>query len=531
MLNRRNWLVSCFLVSLATIPSGSLLAQNEPVWTWHNNNNRNAVNRDEQILTPANVSSTTFGKLGFYATDGAVDAQPLYAPALRIGNVSHDVLFAVTEHDSVYAFDAFSGALLWKTSVLLPGETPSDARGCNQITPEIGITSTPVIDPTQGPHGAIYVVNMAKNAQGNYAQRLNALDLTTGAQLFGGPTHINATYPGTGDDSVNGRVIFYPGQYAERAGLLEWNGTIYTAWTSHCDSRPYTGWIISYDAATLQPKAEFNLTPNGSEGSIWMSGAGLAANANQILFLDANGTFDTTLDSNGNPIHQDYGNGFISLTTTANGLKVSDYYQTDNTVQESNSDTDLGSGGAVLVYPPVVDNSGISHSLAVGAGKDHNIYVVDTTNLGKFHPNGGSIYQVLTNALPNGAWSSPAYFDNKIYYGGVDDNVKAFSFSNAKLTTMPSSQSTMTFPYPGTTPSISANGTSNGILWAVKNVGPPVLYALNAEDLSQELYDSTQAGKRDQLATTNRFITPTISYGHVFVGTQTGVAVYGLLGK
>jgi hypothetical protein len=489
------------------------------------------VNRNEQILTTANVNSTSFGKVGFYPTDGAVDGQPLYVPARKIGGVTRDVLYVATENDTVYAFDAFSGAVLWKTSVLLPGETPSDDRGCNQITPKIGITSTPVIDPAHGPNGAIYVVNMAKNAQGNYAQRLNALDLTTGAQLFGGPTHINATYPGTGDDSVNGRVIFYPGQYAERAGLLEWNGAIYTAWTSHCDSRPYTGWIISYDAATLQPKAEFNLTPNGSEGSIWMSGAGLAANANQILFLDANGTFDTTLDSNGNPIHQDYGNGFISLTTTANGLKVSDYYETDNTVQESNSDTDLGSGGAVLVYPPVVDNSGNSHSLAVGTGKDHNIYVVDTTNLGKFHPNGGSIYQVLTNALPNGAWSSPAYFDNKIYYGGVDDTVKAFSFSNAKLTTTPSSRSTMTFPYPGTTPSISANGTSNGILWAVKNTAPPVLYALNAEDLSQELYDSTQAGTRDQLATTNRFITPSISFGHVFVGTQTGVAVYGLLAK
>lgn len=530
MLNRRKWLVSCFLVSLASIPSNILQAQNEPIWTWHNNNDRNAVNHDEQILTLANVNSTSFGKVGFYATDGAVDGQPLYVPALKVGGIFRDVLYVATENDSVYAFDAFSGAVLWKTSVLLPGETASDNRGCSQITPKIGITSTPVIDPAKGPHGAIYVVNMAKNAQGKYAQRLNALDLTTGAQLFGGPTHINSTYPGTGDDSVNGRVVFYPGQYAERAGLLEWNGAIYTAWTSHCDSRPYTGWIISYDATTLQEKAVINLTPNGSEGSIWMSGAGLAANANQILFLDANGTFDTDLDSNGNPIHQDYGNGFISLTASANGLKVSDYYETDNTVQESNSDTDLGSGGAVLVSP-IIDNSGNSHSVAVGTGKDHNIYVVDTNNLGKFHPNGGYIYQVLTNALPNGAWSSPAYFDNKIYYGGVDDTVKAFSFSNAKLVTTPASLSTMSFPYPGTTPSISANGTSNGIVWAVKNVAPPVLYALNAEDLSQELYDSTQAGTRDQLAITNRFITPTISFGHVFVGTQTGVAVYGLLGK
>ena len=179
----------------------------------------------------------------------------------------------------------------------------------------------------------------------------------------------------------------------------------------------------------------------------------------------------------------------------------------------------------------MLDNSGNRYSLAIGAGKDTNIYVVNTYYMGKYHPNGGSIHQVLMNALPNGAWSSPAYFDNKIYYGGVSDTLKAFAFSNSKLLSTPTSRSTITFPYPGTTPSISANGTSNGILWAVSNASPPALYAFNAEDLAQELYDTTQAGTRDQLVQPDRFVTPTIVNGHVFVGTQTGVAVYGLLAK
>ena len=245
-----------------------------------------------------------------------------------------DIVFAVTEHDSVYAFDLATGSVLWKTSLLLAGETPSDNHGCDQIAPAIGITSTPVIDSSRGPHGAIYVVNMAKNAKGLYAQRLNALDLTTGAQLFGGPTVVKATYPGTGDGSSNGTVVFAPGQYAERAGLLAWHGAIYTAWTSHCDIRPYTGWIISYDESTLQQKAILNLTPNGSEGSIWMSGAGLAANPYQILFLDANGTFDTDLDSSGNPIHGDYGNGFIALA--ADGTLCKSVTSTRRTIRFRN---------------------------------------------------------------------------------------------------------------------------------------------------------------------------------------------------
>jgi len=517
----------CFLFSLPLLQVTTVRAQNEPVLTGHNDNLRHGANRFEKILTLANVNSASFGKIAFLSTDGPVDAQPLYVPTVKIAGASHNVLYIVTENDSVYAFDAASGAVLWHTSLLLTGETPSDDRTCSQITPQIGITSTPVIDLTRGPNGAIYIVNMAKDASGYYHQRINALDLVTGGQLFGGPTHIKATYPRSSSDASN---LFEPGQYAERAALLEWNGGIYTAWTSHCDHTPYTGWVIGYDASTLQQSSVLNLTPNGSQGAIWMGGAGPAADSKNIIFLDGNGTFDASLDSSGKPINQDYGNGFIELTNDGSGLKIHDYYETDDTVQQSADDVDLGSGGT-LILPEVADNSGNLHTLGVGAGKDHNIYVVDTDHLGKYHPNGGYIYQVLTDALPSGEWASPAYFDGHVYYGGVSDSIKAFSISNAKLVATPSSKTATTFPFPGATPSISSNGTSDGILWAVRNASPPALYAYHAADLSEELYDSTQNASRDQLPATDRFVLPTITNGHVFVGTQTGVAVYGLLSQ
>ena len=212
------------------------------------------------------------------------------------------MVFAVSEHDSVYAFDADTGAQIWKTSILGANETTSGNHGCGQITPEIGITSTPVIDRSAGAHGTIFVVGMSQDAQGAYHQRLHALDVTTGAEISGSPTEISASYPGTGANSSGGKVIFDPGQYAERVGLLLLNGVIYMGWTSHCDFQPYTGWLMGYSETSLAQTSVLNLTPNGSEGSIWMSGAGLAADTSgNIYFLDANGTFDTTLNANGFP--------------------------------------------------------------------------------------------------------------------------------------------------------------------------------------------------------------------------------------
>src|SRR5271166_3659296 len=513
----------------ATLTVNAAAPATTDVLTYHNDIGRTGQNLTETTLTTSNVTSAKFGKLGFYTVDGLVDAQPLYASNVAIpSNGAHNVLIAPTENDSVYAFDADSGTTLWHVSVLKSGETPSDNRGCSQVTPQIGVTSTPVIDRSSGPNGAVYVVAMSKDSSSNYHQRLHALDLALGTELFGGPVDIQATYPGTGDSSSNGNVVFEPGQYKERAALLLLNGVIYTSWASHCDIRPYTGWIMGYNESTLAQTTVLNITPNGNEGAIWMAGAGLAAdNSGNIYFLDANGDFDTTMNANGFPSDGDYGNAFMKLSTNGNQLAVADYFEMDNEASENGSDTDLGSGG-MIVLPDLTNGSQTMH-LAVGAGKDSNLYLVNRDSMGKFSSNNANIYQELPGALPGGVWAMPAYFNNTLYYGSVGSPIQAFTFTNAKLSTSATAQTANSFGYPGATPSISANGASNGIVWAVENASPAVLHAYNAANLN-ELYNSNQAsGGRDQFGSGNKFMTPMIVNSKVFVGTPNGVAVFGLL--
>ena len=498
------------------------------VLTYHNDVARTGQNLAETTLTTSNVNSAKFGKLGFYSSDGLVDAQPLYASSVAVpDNGTHNILIIATEHDSAYAFDADSGATIWQVTILQSGETTSDDRGCNQVTPEIGITSTPVIDLTRGPNGTVYLVAMSKDASGNYHQRVHALDLALGTELFGGPVEVQATYPGTGDNSDGTNVVFDPGQYKERAALLLLNGVIYTGWASHCDDRPYTGWIMGYSESTLAQTSVLNVTPNGNEGAIWMAGAGLAADSSgNIYFLDANGDFDVNL-TGGFPSDGDYGNAFMKLSTSS-GLTVADYFEMDNEASENGSDTDLGSGG-MIVLPDLNDSSGHTWHLAVGAGKDSNLYVVNRDSMGKFSSNNSSIYQELAGALPGGVWAMPAYFNNTIYYGSVGNPIQAFTITNAMLSTSATSQTANSFGYPGTTPSVSANGASNGIVWAIENNSPAVLHAYNAANLN-EIYNSSQAsGNRDQFGSGNKFMVPTIVNGKVFVGTPNGVAVFGLL--
>jgi len=500
------------------------------VITYHYDNMRTGQNVSEMTLTPANVNVNTFGKLGEFAVDGLVDAQPLMVSNLAIpGKGNRNVLYAVTENDSIYAFDADSitatgGAVLWQATALLTGETPSDNRGCGQVTPKIGITSTPVIDRARN---AIYFVAMSKDSKGNYYQRIHALTLTTGKELFGGPTTVQATYPGTGDNSSNGLVVFDPKQYKERPGLLEVGGTIYTMWSSHCDDRPYTGWVMSYSADTLAQTSVLNLVPNGSEGAIWMAGAAPGADASgNIYFILGNGDFDTTLNSSGFPTNGDCGNCFAKITSTL-PLTLLDYFTPLNTVSESNSDTDFGSGGELLL-PDVVDGTGATRHLAVGSGKDANIYVVDRDNMGKFNGNADNIYQLITGQLSGGMWSKPSYFNSTVYYGAVNDTIKAFPIVNALLATSPSSHSTHSFGFPGATPSISASGTTNGIVWVVENTSPAVLHAYDATNLATELYNSSQAANGKDNFGNNKFITPMVANGKVYVGTSASVAVFGL---
>ena len=505
------------------------VAKSQDVLTYHNDVARTGQNLNETILTPGNVNSGTFGRLFTLSVDGKVDAQPLVANGVAIaGNGTHDVLVVVTEHGSAYAFDADTGMPLWHASTLKAGETSSDSRNCGQVAPEIGITSAPVIDRSSGPNGAIYLVAMSKDASGNYHQRLHALDLSKGTELFNGPKEIVATYPGTGANSSGGRVIFDPAQYKERTGLLLLNGVVYTAWASHCDIPPYTGWIMGYNKTTLAQKTVLNVTPNGNDGAVWMAQAGLAADSSgNIYLLDANGTFDTSLNASGFPAKGDYGNAFLKLST-ASGLAVADYFEMKNEQQENSTDTDLGSGGA-LVLPDLKDSAGKTWHLAVGAGKDGNIYVVNRDSMGKFSLTANNIYQEVPNALAGGVWAMPAYFNNTIYYGAVGSPILAFQVSNAKLDAGPTAQTSNPFAYPGTTPSISANKAQNGIVWATENVSLGTLHAYDATDL-KELYNSNQApGGRDHFGAGNKFVTPTIANGKVYVGTTKGVGVFGLL--
>ncbi len=499
------------------------------VITYHYDNGRSGQNLNETTLTLANVNSTQFGKKGEFTVDGKVDAQPLYLSQVAIGGQKKNVLYVATEHGSVYAFDADSisgttSTFLWKTTTLGSGETTSDNRGCGQVSPEIGITATPVIDRARN---AIYVVAMSKDVSGSYFQRLHALNLSTGAELFSGPQTITATYPGTGDNSSGGNVVFDPKQYKERPGLLQINGTIYTTWSSHCDIRPYTSWVMAFNADTLAPTSVLNLVPNGSEGGIWMAGTAPAADAaGNVFFIMGNGDFDTTLNAGGFPANGNCGNCFVKLSTSG-GLKLADYFTPHNTVAESNADQDFGSGGGILLMD-LTESGGTTRHLSVGAGKDALIYVVDRDAMGKFNASTDQIYQEISGQLGGSVFSMPAFFNGTVYYGAVGDALKAFPVASAKLASAPSSQSTHQFGYPGTTPSVSANGSANGIVWAIENSGA-ILFAYDAADLTKELYDSNQAaGNRDHFSG-NKFITPVVVNGKVYVGTPTSVAVFGLL--
>jgi hypothetical protein len=495
-------------LSVTAAPAGT------DVVTYKNDVARTGQNLTESTLTLANVNAASFGLLRILAVDGKVDAQPLYLSHLSVGGALHNVLYVATENDSVYAFDADTGAQLWKVSLLGTGETTSDTHGCGQIAPSIGITSTPVIDRSAG---ALYVVAMTEDLAANYHQRLHALSITSGAESANSPAEIHATW---------GSTSFVPSQYAERAALLLSNGNVYTTWTSHCDDGTYGGWITGV----------LNVGP-GAAGSgyqhegpaIWMSGGGPAADAaGNLYLLTGNGAFETTLDGNGFPSGGDYGNSFLKLSLSGAILSVSDYFAMSNEVDESTADTDLGSGGEMLL-PDMTDSGGTIRHLVVGAGKDRNLYVVNRDSMGGFHPASNDIWQELDN-VTGGVFGTPAYFNGTVYYGSNGAPLKAFPITSALLATAPSSSSAASFTFPGTSPAISANGVANGIVWTHENASPGVLHAYDATNLARELYNSNQATNgRDQFGPGNKFITPMISGGKVFVGTQSGVAVFGLL--
>jgi len=484
------------------------------VLTYHNDLARTGQNLHETILTPAAVSSGHFGQVFSETMDGQVYAQPLYMPDVNIpGKRAYNVVFVVTEHDSVYAFDADrGGAPLWHvnfTDAALGVTTaPADSLVCKVIAPEVGITGTPVIDPTTG---TLYVVAMTLEQFGRtYVQRLHALDVATGAEKPGSPVEIQASIPGTGDG--NTLVRFNPRFYKQRSGLLLLNGVVYTAWSSHCDAGNYHGWVIGYDAVNLQRVSVYTTTPDWYAGSFWQGGAAPAADADgNIYVVSGNGTFDA---DRGGP---DLGESIIKLSSIK-GLSVADYFTPFNAELLSEKDMDLGSSGALLL-PDAAGTPAHPHLLVSGS-KEGRIYVLDRDNMGHFQSGSDSqIVQSLPAAV-GPLFGIPVYFNNAVYFAGKDDVVKVFSISNGLLSEKPVSQSVGPVSYLGSVPSISANGSTQGILWTVESSAQ--LRAFDASNLANELY-------RGSTGSYVKFSTPTIANGRVYVGTLNGLVVFGLV--
>jgi predicted RecA/RadA family phage recombinase len=516
-----------------------------PVLTQHNDTMRTGQNTTETILNTTNVNVDQFGKLFALPADGQVYAQPLYVPGVTINGVIHNVLIVATENDSVYAYDADSNTgsnslPLWKASLVDAthgagaGEMPLSATtiNCGNLEPLIGITATPVIDSTSN---TVYVE--AKSTDGtNYYHRLHALDLLTGHEKSPGPILITATVAGTGDGSAGGLLTFDALHQLARPGLLLTHDTIYIAYASHCDYSPYHGWLFGYDQATFTQKSVYVTTPNGGLGGFWMSGAGVAADSDGTIFIPSgNGDFDTT-----NVPATETGDSLLKLGTTNQILTLLDYFTPLDQQTLDNNDTDLGSGGALLLP----QQSGPFPNILVQAGKEGRIYVVnrDQMTLGNSHYCAGcstdsEIIEESSSGAVGPMFGTPAYWNNQLYFWGLGDVLKSIPVTGGLPDFTNISSNSTKLGFPGATPSISSNGTIPGtaILWALDTSQsgshvPAVLYAFDASSISNELWNSDQAPNgRDQAGSAVKFATPTISNGKVYIGTSSEVDVYGVL--
>jgi len=520
------------------------------VFTQHNDNARTGQNLNETVLTPVVVGNTaTFGKIFSQPVDGFIYAQPLYVPSVAIAGLgTHNVIYVATEGDTVFAFDADNNAgpnanPLWQASLIAmnhgatAGETTVSSAndiGCTDLVPQVGITSTPVIDPSTN---TLYVEAHSKMMNGMFIHRLHALDITSGAEKAGSPVAITATVSGTGDGGTTD--MFDPLLHLNRPGLLLANGVVYLGYASHCDIQPYHGWVFAFDAGTLAQKSVFNATPNGAEGGIWQSGAGLAADDQvNIYTATGNGTFDTT----GTVV--DFGDSILKVSPNSGKLVLTDYFTPFDQNNLNINDGDLDSGG-VLLLP---DQAGGNPHLLVQAGKEGTIYLVnrDQMTTGNLHYCAGctsttgdtEIVQELQTAI-GGLWSMPAYWNGNLYFWGVGDFLQQYTVSNGRLSVSPVASSSFNLGFPGATPAVSANGTSNAIVWAIDSTqygfpdqaspGPAVLHAFDATDVANEFYNSTMAaGNRDTAGSAVKFAVPTIANGKVYIGTQTELDVYGV---
>ena len=502
------------------------------VFTYHNDVSRTGQNLQETVLTPTNVNPSTFGKLLTYGLDGLTYASPLYVANVNVpGKGVHNLVYVATEHDSVYAFDAdgASSDPIWHDSFIDPahGVTTMPAAdtgetGTPDIPNEIGITSTPVIDPSTN---TMYVVAKTKEVSGSttsYVYRLHALDIATGAEKFGGPVVVNpGSVPGTGTGSVNGQLAFNPRHENQRTGLLLSNGRVYFGFSSHGDVEPFHGWVLGFNATTLAQVMVFCTTPNGDDGGVWMSGGGIATDSTgSLYFITGDGKFDA--DTTGG---KDYGDSYIRLST--NGA-VQDYFAPSDQLYLDENNRDLGAGEALLLP----DQPGTHTHEMVSAGKGRTIYVVDRDNMGHFDANANHNVQTIQNVFAHANFSAPVYFNGRVYFSPSSESIQAFQLSNGVLSTSPTSTSSAVYDQRGGTLAVSANGNSNGILWALQSNNDilSTLHAYDPSNLAHELYNSDQAaGSRDALGAWKKFTVPTIANGKVFVATDSQLVIYGLL--
>ncbi|HEY3412369.1 MAG TPA: PA14 domain-containing protein [Armatimonadota bacterium] len=512
------------------------------VLTYHNDNARTGANAAETVLTPANVNACGFGKAFSQAVDGQIYAEPLYMADMPIsGKGTHNVVFVCTMHDTVYAFDADSAsgdnsAPLWsRTFTNPPGVTSVPTtdlgNGYGDIEREIGICGTPVIDAGTN---TMYLVAKTKETSGAtpaYVQRLHALDVASGAEKFGGPLTISGSVSGTGYNGAYGviedvshGVAFDPRNENQRSALLLVNGIVYVAWAAHEDHDAYHGWVMAFTVnqptQTLTRYAVFCATPNGGRAGVWQGAGGPAADGSgAIYFATGNGSFS--------PATSNYGDSFLKLNQGVGPLTVSSYFTPSNQAGLDAADADVGSGGPLLLP----DQPGTHPHVMVGCGKEGKIYLLNRDSLGGY----GAVDNVLQEigGANNGVWGVPAYWNSHVYFGSQGDALKSFALANGQLSAGPDSRSAATFGYPGATPVVSANGNTNGILWALNvgsygSDGPAVLYAYDASNLASELYNSNQAGARDVMGQAIKFAVPTVANGKVYVGTGTELDVFGL---
>ncbi len=517
--------------------------------TAHNDIARTGQNLNETILTPATVNAQNFGKLFSQPLVGGAYAQPLYVSKLAIpGKGTHNVVFVATSGDSVYAFDAdndggANAKPLWSVSLL----TNTSSAGTYSLN--LGVYGTPVIDLTSN---TMYLASSETQGTKDIF-RLHALDITTGAEKFGAPLIIQGSVAGTGSGSSGGVLAFDPSLHNQRPGLLLLNGIVYVAFGSLSDNGAWHGWVFSYNAATLHQINIYCTSPNGSGGGIWMGGSGLAAEVNdpakpygRMFLVTGNGSYGASTPYTN---AMAYGMSVLDLDLTGGVMTVKDEFTPSNEAALNSKDGDQGSGGVVLL-PNQTLASGQSIAPLVQMGKQGVAYILNRNNLGGFNSTTDEVVQQVQtpefgpNAWGKGVWGSPAYWNNHLYFGGAQyavvgsregSSFDAYSFANGVMSSTPTSSSAALFAYPGPTPSVSANGSTGGIVWALKtdtyvNQAPAILYAYDATNLSNVLFESDTNPGRDTAGKATKFTTPTVANGKVYVGGNGQLTVYGLLG-